>query len=44
MAQAGQLTRDTLVWKQGLAAWTAAGQLPELSVLFDSVPPPVPPV
>jgi len=43
MAQSGQLTRDSLVWKQGLAAWTAAGQLAELSAMFGEVPPPVPP-
>ena len=41
--QGGSLTRDTLVWKQGLAAWTAAGQVPELSSLFGAVPPPLPP-
>ena len=39
MAQSGQLTRDSLVWKQGLTAWTAAGQVPELSVVFGAVPP-----
>jgi membrane protease subunit (stomatin/prohibitin family) len=37
--QAGQLTRDTLVWKQGMAAWTAAGQVPELANLFGATPP-----
>jgi membrane protease subunit (stomatin/prohibitin family) len=42
MARSGQLTRDSLVWKQGLAAWTVAGQVPELTVVFGSVPPPVP--
>ncbi len=39
---AGQVTRDTLVWKQGMAAWTAAGAVPELKSLFDNVPPPLP--
>lgn len=43
MVRSGQLTRDSLVWKQGLAAWTAAGQLAELSGVFATVPPPVPP-
>lgn len=42
MVLAGQLDRSSLVWKQGLAAWTAAGQLPELAVLFGAVPPPLP--
>ncbi|WP_030158098.1 SPFH domain-containing protein [Glycomyces sp. NRRL B-16210] len=39
----GELTRDTLAWKQGQAAWTAAGQIPELSSLFGMLPPPLPP-
>jgi membrane protease subunit (stomatin/prohibitin family) len=39
----GQLTRDTLVWKQGMAQWLAAGQVPELSNLFAVIPPPLPP-
>ena len=43
MARAGQLTRDSLVWKQGMAAWTAAGQVGEVSALFGAVPPPFPP-
>jgi membrane protease subunit (stomatin/prohibitin family) len=42
MAQSGQLTRDSLVWQQGMAAWTAAGQVAELTVVFGTVPPPVP--
>jgi len=42
MAHSGQLTRDSLVWKQGLPAWTAAGQLPELTAVFGAVPPPLP--
>ncbi len=41
--QAGQITRDTLVWKQGMANWTAAGQVPDLGSLFGAVPPPLPP-
>jgi len=43
MAQDGQLTSDSLVWKQGMAAWTAAGQVSELSAIFGAVPPPLPP-
>jgi membrane protease subunit (stomatin/prohibitin family) len=39
----GQLTRETLVWKQGMAGWTAAAQVGELSSLFAQLPPPVPP-
>ncbi|HEY7120487.1 MAG TPA: SPFH domain-containing protein [Tepidisphaeraceae bacterium] len=38
----GQLKRDTLVWKQGMSAWTKAGDVQELTQLFASVPPPLP--
>jgi len=41
--QAGQLTKDTLVWKDGMPAWTAAGQVPDVNSLFGSTPPPLPP-
>lgn len=41
--QNGQVTRDTLVWAEGMAGWTKAGDVPELSRLFGSVPPPLPP-
>jgi len=41
MARSGQLNRDSLVWKQGLAVWTAAGQVAEISEVFGAVPPPV---
>jgi len=41
--QAGQITKDTLVWKQGMANWTAAGQVGELAGLFGAAPPPLPP-
>ncbi|RME97667.1 MAG: DUF4339 domain-containing protein [Chloroflexi bacterium] len=41
--QSGQLTKETLVWKQGMANWTAAGQVPELANLFGATPPPLPP-
>jgi membrane protease subunit (stomatin/prohibitin family) len=39
----GKLTRDTLVWKTGMAQWAKAGEVAELASLFASVPPPVPP-
>jgi membrane protease subunit (stomatin/prohibitin family) len=42
-AAAGTLTRQTLVWKNGMAGWVAAGQVPELGSAFASVPPPLPP-
>ena len=39
----GQLTKDTLVWQQGMTAWLPAGQVPELQGLFAPAAP-VPPV
>ena len=39
----GRVSRETLVWSQGMSAWTAAGQVGELSNLFAAVPPPLPP-
>ena len=38
----GSLTRDTLVWRQGMAGWAAAGTVPELQPLFAATPPPLP--
>lgn len=42
MAQNGQLTRQTFVWKQGMANWEMAGNVQELASLFGAVPPPPP--
>jgi membrane protease subunit (stomatin/prohibitin family) len=42
-ARSGSLTRDSLVWKNGMSGWLAAGQVPELSGIFAAVPPPLPP-
>ena len=44
MVQNGQLTRQTYVWKQGMANWEMAGNVQELANLFGTVPPPMPPV
>jgi membrane protease subunit (stomatin/prohibitin family) len=38
----GQITRQTLVWQQGMANWTAAESVPQLQSLFGSAPPPLP--
>ena len=38
----GSLTRETLVWRQGMAEWKAAGEVTELQPLFAPVPPPLP--
>ena len=43
MIQNGQLTKNTHVWKQGMAAWEVAGNVQELASLFGAVPPPPPP-
>jgi membrane protease subunit (stomatin/prohibitin family) len=42
-AAAGTLTAQTLVWTQGMAQWTPAGQVPALAQIFASMPPPLPP-
>ena len=42
MIRSGQLTRETLVWKQGMTAWSAADGVAELAAAFGSVPPPMP--
>ena len=43
MATAGQLTADSLVWKNGMAQWTKAGAVDELKDLFANAMPPIPP-
>ena len=40
---AGQITKQTYVWKQGMANWAFAETVPELAGLFAPTPPPVPP-
>jgi membrane protease subunit (stomatin/prohibitin family) len=40
--QSGRITRETLIWKQGMSGWVAAGNIPELASLF-AAPPPLPP-
>lgn len=42
-AQTGTLTTDSMVWKNGMAAWSKAGDVAELSDVFGAVPPPLPP-
>src|SRR5262249_19315814 len=42
-ARKGLFTRQTLVWKQGMASWAAAETVPELQGVFAAVPPPLPP-
>lgn len=42
MANAGQITTDSLVWKNGMAQWAKAGSIDELKGLFTGMPP-IPP-
>jgi hypothetical protein len=47
LAQSGQLSQQTYVWKQGMANWDLAGNVRELSMLFappmpGATPPPMP--
>lgn len=43
MARNGQITAYTIVWREGLANWIPAVELPELRNLFVTVPGSVPP-
>lgn len=44
MAANGQFTKESLVWKSGMANWQAAGSISELAGLFAGTVPPVSPV
>lgn len=39
----GGVTRETLVWAQGMDGWKPAGEVAELAQLFTVMPPPPPP-
>jgi membrane protease subunit (stomatin/prohibitin family) len=39
----GELTEETLVWKEGMSNWLPAGEVSELKTLFSRTPPPLPP-
>ena len=44
--EGGRLTEDTLVWAEGMSAWTPAGEVEALQALFQqrpAAPPPPPP-
>ncbi len=43
MVSSGQITKETLVWREGMANWGSAGDVNELSSVFGSIPPPLPP-
>jgi len=42
-ATSGRLNAASLVWTAGMAAWTPAGQVPQLAPLFMAPPPVAPP-
>lgn len=39
----GQVTKETLVWKEGMAEWSNIMEQNDLKLLFGAVPPPPPP-
>lgn len=43
MAGMGTFTKQTLIWKQGMANWIPAEQVPEMGQVFGAAPPPLPP-
>jgi hypothetical protein len=44
MAQKGRLTKESLVWREGMSQWEIAGNVPELAPLFQTAPAPPQPV
>ena len=42
LAQGGQFTKSHHVWKEGMAAWDLASNLPDFTTVFPAVPPPPP--
>jgi membrane protease subunit (stomatin/prohibitin family) len=42
LVAAGKVNRATLVWREGMANWQAAGEQAELKELFQTNPPPLP--
>ena len=42
MASDGRLTKETLVWCDGMSGWTKASEVDDLKSLFPSSPPPLP--
>lgn len=40
----GSMTRDSLVWCEGMSNWAQAAEVTELAGLFKAMPPPLPPV
>jgi membrane protease subunit (stomatin/prohibitin family) len=42
-AASGAVTRETLVWREGMGSWMAVRDVPELAPVLASSPPPIPP-
>lgn len=42
MTLAGTFSKDSLVWKQGMPTWVTAKDVEEFTIIFNSVPPPIP--
>ena len=38
----GHLTKQTLVWREGMSTWIPAEQVTEIKNLFNAIPPPLP--
>ncbi len=43
LISSGSITRDSLVWTDGMANWLKASEVSEVAALFSSTPPPLPP-
>ena len=43
MITSGQITKATQMWKNGMAAWSTAETIAELTQYFNAMPPPPPP-
>lgn len=41
-AENGQFSKEYHIWKPGMAGWELAGNFPEVSSIFDAIPPPPP--
>ncbi len=41
-ARAGDFSRESLVWRSGMAAWTKAAEVTDLATVFANLPPPLP--
>lgn len=44
LVQQGQLTHDTIVWTEGMSQWQKAGEVQELTPLFQGTTPQMPPM